>query len=525
MSLKLPAPCPFRAIALWLGLAAAFPWTALPAEETNLWPVSVSKTGPAGNRESWSALGPFLFDYVNRPGAPIPDAAARKAVGQQPAQPGDVISGFRPFYVQRRTPAGVMAEATVLYPIFYYRSYGDSHLWSVFNIINLYGRNPGADPGATADDQTFDIWPFYFSRDAHDPSSSYKGLFPIAGEMQGHLSYAKLEWVLFPLWVRTEKSGATTTQTPWPIVRRTVGAEQGFAVWPLFGRKVRPGVFSREYFLWPLTWNNTIQPPEEKPPGTPPKRQVGVLPFYSADTGPDSVSRNFLWPFFGYTDRKAPDRYHETRYFYPLLVQGHGDAVTVDRVGPFYTHSIHKGVDKTWVLWPLWRRIALNDDGLDQTKTQFLYFLYWDLLQRSASNPAAATARKTFVWPLFSYWNNGAGSRQFQALGLFDVFFPDNENVRESWAPLAAVVRHAEAPDGGSRTSLLWNAVTWERHPAAGTSSFHLGPLLAISHGPGVSRVSIGGGLAGLERGAAAGWRLFSMEFSGSRGNIASSKR
>ena len=518
-------PSPVRALALWLGLAAAFPWQGLPAEEVNLWPASVSKTGSAGNRESWSALGPFLFDYIHRPGAPIPDAAARKAAGQQPAQPGDEISGFRPFYVQRRTPGGVMAEATVLYPIFYYRTYGDSHRWSLFNIVNLYGPNPGADPRASADDRNLDIWPFYFSRTARDPSSSYQGFFPIAGEAQGHFGYTKIDWTLFPLWVRTERAGAVTTQTPWPIIRSTEGTEQGFAIWPLFGRKERPGAFSRQYYLWPLIWDNTIEPPEGKPAGTPPKRQVGVLPFYTADTGPDSVSRNFLWPFFGYTDRVAPVPYHETRYFYPLLVRGRGDAVTVDRFGPLYTHSIHKGVDKTWVLWPLWRRIAWSDDGVDQAKTQLFYFLYWDLTQRSAANPAAAPARKTFVWPLFSYWDNGAGNRQFQALSLFDVFFPDNENVRESWTPLAAVVRHAEAPDGGARTSLLWNAVTWERHPAAGTSSFHLGPLLSIAHRPGGSRVSIGGGLAGLERGVGSGWRLFSMEFSGTPGSIASSKR
>ncbi len=190
------------------------------------------------------------------------------------------------------------------------------------------------------------------------------------------MGYDKIGWDLFPLYAKTEKGGATTTYTPWPILRITKGTESGFAIWPLFGHDERPGVYSRKYFLWPLTWNNTLQPADDKPPGTPAKRQVGVLPFYTGEWSADGVNENYLWPFFSYTDRVAPTRYHETRYFWPFLVQGRGDAKYVNRTGPFYTHSIRKGVDKTWVLWPLWRRMAWTESGVAQTKTQFFYFLY-----------------------------------------------------------------------------------------------------------------------------------------------------
>jgi hypothetical protein len=171
----------------------------------------------------------------------------------------------------------------------------------------------------------------------------------------------------------------------------------------------------------------------------------------------------------------------------------------VSRTGPFYTHSIKKGVDKTWAPWPLWRRMALTEDGADQVKTQLLYFVYWNLEERSTTNPGAAPAHKTFLWPLFSSWDNGAGRRQFQFPSVFDVFFPSNEEVRESWTPLATLFRRDESPGGGERTALLWNAVSWERG-AAGDTTVQIGPL-------------------GWRSGGGAGRRFFWVEFSPRRVN------
>jgi hypothetical protein len=427
-----------------------------------------------------------------------------------------VVSGFRPLYVQRNTPGGGVAEATVLYPIFIYRSYGDYYQWSIFDMINRFGRKEGVPAGTHPQGSTLDVWPFYFSRDTGDPDTSFQGLFPIAGSAQGHFGFDRIGWCCFPLFAETERHGATTTYTPWPILRVTRGTEHGFAVWPLFGRDERPGAFVRKYALWPLIWDNTVQPADGSPPGTPPTRQVGILPFYAAEHGAGIVNETYFWPFFGTTDRTAPSRYHETRYFWPFLVQGRGEGLYVNRTGPFYTHSIRSGVDKTWILWPLWRRVAWSDSGISQVKTQFFYFLGWNLEQRSVANPAAAPARKTFVWPLFSFWDNGAGHRQFQFPSVFDVFFPSNEEVRESWTPLATLVRHDEGPRG-ERTSLLWDAVTWERGPAEGAFAFHLGPLLSSRKGPDGARLALGSGLFGLKRGPGTGWRFFCMEFSPDR--------
>lgn len=460
-------------VCVWLAGFACL-CAGLRAEERNFWPGKVTETGSV---ESWTAAGPFLFD--------------------QPFDQQGRISGFRPFYVQWVTqpheggmtrpeiplsPTGhqpIVEEYTILYPLFYFRNYGTTYQWSVFQLINHYGRY-GGTAAQDPEDQTLAVWPLYFSRKSQEPADNYQALLPVGGTIQDFFSYRSIKFVLFPLWVQTQRHGTITTSVPWPFLSFTHGNETGFALWPLFGTRKDPAAFDRWYALWPLIYHHVQQPLPDSPAGTAPTVSAGFLPFYAMKRGPGFASENYGWPFFGYTDQTVPYRYHETRYFWPFFVQGRGDDHYHNRWGPFYTHSVVKGYDKLWAPWPLYHRAQWQDGDIQQTKTEVFFFVYNKLEQRKVSNPAAAPAYKTHLWPFVSIWDNGAGRRQVQALSVTEVFFPDNREVRATWAPFAALYRRDDHPDGVSRTSLLWNAITWERHPAQGTSEFHLGPLLAV---------------------------------------------
>jgi hypothetical protein len=229
-----------------------------------------------------------------------------------------------------------------------------------------------------------------------------------------------------------------------------------------------------------------------------PTVSVGVLPFYTRDTAPGYINENYGWPFFGYTHRTQPYSYDERRYFWPFLVQGRGDQRLVNRWAPFYTHSVIKGYDKTWVAWPFYRHAEWQDELIAQEKNQFLFFLYWSQIQRSLTNPSAAPARKTHIWPLVSSWDNGAGRRQVQVLSPFEVFFPANDVIRQLYTPLFALYRYDRQDAATARHSLLWNAVTWRR--SATDRAFRLGPLLNVRSGAEGKRVAFGLGLLGWER-------------------------
>ena len=471
-----------------LGVAAAAVATRVGADEheRHTWALGVERTDDAGQVTSWSAAGPLLFS--------------------KRTPEGGTIGGFRPFWVQTKNAGGDLRAAQFLYPVFSYRADGETYAWSLLELVKRAGRRAGAPaPRSPLEDgEAFDIWPFWFSRHSADPRESYHALFPVAGTIKSRLGYDRLSWALWPFYFESEKHGAVTTQTPWPIVRTIHGAAHGFALWPLFGWEERPGVSREEFYLWPLGYNNTIAPAADAPAGTPPERDVAALPLFARSTKPGFVNQDFLWPFFGYTDRTAPSTYHETRYLWPFLVQGRGDDRFVNRWGPFYTHSIVKGHDKTWVAWPLFRHETWSDEGLAQTKTQFLYFLYWSLQERSRANPSLAPASITHVWPLFSTWDNGAGRRQVQVLSPFEVFFPGNEKVREAWSPLFALFRYDERDGGREHFSLLWDLITWERHPSVGAAVVR----------PQTERVALAGGLVGLKRNPGQrAWRLFWLDF------------
>ncbi len=462
------------------------------AGERNAWPLWVTQTDANGQTVSWEAIGPLFYG--------------------KPEAPDIHWTGLRPLYVRSTDADHRVTKAAVVFPLYLYRADSETYRWNVLLLIGGSGRQPGAAEPGHEKDGTFDIWPLWFSRNTGVPETSYHALFPVAGSIQERLGYDRLTWVIWPLYFRTESKGATTTSTPWPILRVTRGTEHGFTLWPLFGRVEKPGVWERQFYLWPLMWNNTRQPTEDDPAGTPPTRQVAVLPFYAGITGPGLVSRTYVWPFFGYLDRTKPDRYHESHYLWPLWMQAHGDNRTINRWAPFYTHSVIKGYDKTWVLWPLVRQIRWQEDGLKQTKTQLLYFVYRAQEQRSPTNPRLAPASKTHFWPLYSSWNNGAGQRQFQLISPFEVFFPDNEFARQALSPLAAIFRYDQRAPGDTRWSALWSAVTWHRTGAG--REFHLGPLLSVESGASSGRTALLNGVHGWQRAPGAkGWSFFWFDF------------
>jgi hypothetical protein len=493
-------PAVWLATALCLGLGLTARGEPQDREQNN-WPGLVRyRDFSSPSVPAWTAAGPLIFRK------PAADAE------------GNTASGFRPFWVQLHNPQGQFRAGYFLYPIFSYSVDENTYKWSVFELIRRTDRRADAAPPKSVYEQNgeFEIFPFWFSRQTGDGELNYRALFPIYGTIKNKLGFERLSWTLFPLYVQNEKRGAVTTSTPWPFIRVTRGAAHGGGIWPLYNHVIRPGVSDQAYYLWPLGFNSTRYPSADAPAGTPPRRDFGVLPFYTRSTGPGYINEDFLWPFFGYTDRTLPVRYSERRYLWPFLMQGRGDVHYVNRWAPFYTHSINKGYDKRWFAWPVLRYAEWQDEAVARKRTQLLYFLYWHEQQRVAGHPQSPAADLTHVWPLYSNWENGTGRRQWQFFSPLDVFFPGNEKIRHAWSPLFAIARYERQAPGEARTSLLWNFVTWEKHAAAERSEFHVGPLFGMTRQADEKRITVGNGLLSWRRSAERGWRMSWWEF-GSR--------
>lgn len=496
--LKLQTITPHLLLRL-LGVLALLGGSARGSEQ-NIWPFWVSQAAGTAEEpvESWTAAGPFFFHRQ----LPVPEA------------PNQIAGGFRPFYVQKSDAKIGKTDVYILYPIFSYHITPYGYRWSLCNLINHYTATNPAQPNATGNTSAqpqpggFDLWPFYFSRQTGDPSTSYHAVFPLYGTMYNRLGLDRASWVIFPLYGRFEKHNVATITAPWPFIKITTGeGNHGFSFWPLFGWRAKEGSYNEQFYLWPLIYKD-----EHKLWQPQPEVSLGVLPFYASEKSPSATSETYLWPFFGYTDRSAPVHYHETRYFWPLFVQGRGDNIYINRWGPFYTHSVIKGIDKTWILWPLWRHQTWTESGLNQTRNQAIWFIYHSTLQQSASNPKLPPARKTHLWPLFSYWNNGAGKKQFQTLSLFASLFPYNEPIQLSYDPLFALYRYDQPSPDDRKHTLLWNFISWHRAPAC--REFHFGPLFSTETIANSKRIVFGCGLLGLVRESPeSSWHFFIFEF------------
>jgi hypothetical protein len=172
----------------------------------------------------------------------------------------------------------------------------------------------------------------------------------------------------------------------------------------------------------------------------------------------------------------------------------------------------------------VYREKRHTEAGIAHRQRQVLYFLYWSLDQRSTSNPAAAPARKAHLWPLYSTWDNGAGRKQMQFPSPLELFFPDNDRVRQSWSPLFSLYRYDQRAPGHVRHEALWGLMSWHRAPSR--REFHLGPVFSVDTNSQEKRVAIGNGLFGARRVAGSGWRLFWFDFPSKANNVrASSSR
>lgn len=460
-------------------------WAEKAEQEWNLWPFYESHRETDGRRRE-QAFGPLAFAEESRE--------------------GHKVSGVRPFFYETHSPVGNTREFGFLYPFFVRREQSYRETWSLLGLVQGTKPRPAPLPG---EPRRLELWPFYLEAENGRPDESYRAFFPFHGTLKGRFYNDRVDFTLFPLYGRFQSGEKVVRTLPWPFVRVIEGGgHRGFALWPLGGWREEAGRSRSHYLLWPLIHREHSRLDEPIP-----TIREAFLPFYAREQSAEHKSETYLWPFFGYTERKAPQPYTEKRYLWPLVVRGHGTVEQRERWAPFYTHSVHKGVDKTWVLWPLWRHATWTEAGLRTEKSQVLYFV----ASSQSWTPVAGgnSANRSHLWPLASAWEDGTGRRQLQVFSPLEPLMPKNSGLRHTWAPLFALYRYNAEPDGSSRHALLWNAASYAEDKRKGRSSLTLGPLFTSSKTPDERRVALLGGLFSLrlQKGR---WRFLLGDFQAS---------
>ncbi|KAF0095044.1 MAG: hypothetical protein E1N59_1472 [Puniceicoccaceae bacterium 5H] len=372
------------------------------------------------------------------------------------------VYGFRPItltYQPLDLPEDI--DFHLLYPIFNYHESGDMVYWDVYSLIR-YRHDSGSDI------TDFQAFPFLFYFDSPNPEANYAAFWPVGGTLKNFFGRDRVDFAAWPLYVRTRNEEAVRYSVPWPFVQYLTGPEsRGAALWPLYGHFEKDDDYARTFAAWPIYYDVYRDLDEPQP-----RHDFGVLPFYARSTDAGLKSETFGWPFFGYTKEWEPrPTYNETRYFWPLFVQGEGEEKFINRWMPFYTHEgkgLHK---KKWYMWPILKRSERYEEPMTIDRDQLLYFLWWDERRSTAS----WESRKTFLWPLFGYWDDGQEARQIQLLDPLGGLFPNNSTMRDAWGNLFAIYRYDRRGDSQEH-SVLWNLVNWKRAEGE-TLNLEIGPL------------------------------------------------
>ncbi len=393
---------------------------------------------------------------------------------------------FRPIISYDYNRKAESIELDVLYPIFTYDRRGAEYKLQLLQLLSASG-------GATSSGRNFErftVFPLFFSQRSHRATENYTALFPVAGRLKNRFFRDEIEFVLWPLYVKTVRTqrGQTTQLTPGatPFSMHTQATEgkvvtrnfiapvfhvrngpglKGWQFWPLIGRErkfvtaytnvwdeieVVPGHESR-FVFWPIYLQQT------RNVGTTNVEQyTAFLPLYAQLRSSNRDSTSYLWPVGVTVTHDRSRRYREVGAPWPLIVFASGEGKTTRRVFPFFSQARSATAASEWYLWPLYKRSRLNTQPLERDRTRVLFFLFSDTVERNTQ--AGVSRRQTALWPLFSATRSYDGVERFQLFSMLEPILPNNTSIERNYSPLWAIWRSEKNPVAGvTNQSLLWN--------------------------------------------------------------------
>jgi len=397
-----------------------------------------------------------------------------------------VAWAVHPIVSYRRDWQAESTEVDVLYPVFTYDRRGIEYKWQVFQLISA--------SGGTAAEGTnfhrFTVFPIFFAQRSGDPAQRYAALFPVAGTIKYRFFRDEIQFILWPLYVKTvrrqpgqtpdvaqfgTRGGGRIQPAETKIVTYNVIAPvfhvrhgdglKGWQVWPLIGCERKavtartniwgeletvPGHKSR-FFLWPV-WLEQIC----NIGTTNVERHLAFLPLYAQLRSANRDSTSYLWPIGLTITVDRGRRYREVGAPWPLVVFASGEGKTTRRVFPIFSQARSLTAESEWYLWPIYKMNKLHAQPLERERVRILFFLFSDTVERNTQTDV--TRRRTALWPLFTASRSYDGTERFQLFSILEPILPNNTGVERNYSPLWTIWRSEKNPSAGTTTrSLLWN--------------------------------------------------------------------
>lgn len=428
----------------------------------------LSLSSAAAPTNSWSVFGPLFSQYQ----LTLTDGTKEEWLGPllswEENGPQSLFT-LSPLFSIYRDPEIPQLEFELGYPILSLDRFGSEYRLHIFQVINWSG---GVSQKDDSEKRRFTLFPFYFQQRSSDPTQNYTAVMPFYGHLENRLFRNEIDFVLFPLYLKSRKGEVITSNYLLPFFHWREGPGlTGWQFWPLIGREQKEpttktdmwgdtsvvGGHEKTMLLWPLFFNNTLGIGT-----TNLQQQLVVLPFYTSQVSTTRVSRSYGFPIgFTHTVDHA-QRYEEWDAPYPLVVFARGPGKHANRIWPFFSTARNDTLESRFYLWPLYKYNRANVPPLDRERTRLLFFLYSDLKEQDTTNHTAL--HRIDFWPLFTWRKDHQDNTRFQALALLEPLLPNNKSIERVYSPSYALARRQKnAATGETSFSLLWNLYRSEK--------------------------------------------------------------
>ena len=377
-----------------------------------------------------------------------------------------------PLMSYRKDTARDLEEFDLIYPVLTYARYGHEYRWQLMQLFAISGGNDQEDQTT----KRTTIFPIFFKSKSPDPSRNYLAVLPFYGTIKNRLMRDKIEFIAFPIYLKSWKKDVVTRNFVFPIFHLREGNNlHGWQVFPLVGAETK-GVTSvtnrfggvekvpdhhKSFVLWPIyaTFDQAVGTTNQV------KNRL-VLPFYSSVRTPERDSTSFLLPFGPTFTNNKEKNYREYDFPWPFIGYARGEGKTMNRIFPLFSFAHTPTASSDFVAWPIYKKNAFKTELVERERTRWMLFFYSDVIQKSLAT--GKTFRRRDFWPFYTWRQEMDGRSRLQVLAVVEPFVPENRRVERVYSPVYAFWRAERNPvTGHSSESLLWNLYRSDEKPGA----------------------------------------------------------
>ncbi len=360
--------------------------------------------------------------------------------------------GIRPLFFTTKGKSGFTRETTFLWPLGRYSAKpGELE----FRLIPLFSYKARYNEDGVVDSDWIVLPGIFAGTDKKE--GDYFAFLPFYGTVRGLLARDSMDFVLFPLYVKTHDGGYEGLNILFPLYASGEGDGRTVStVFPFYLRQSKEGRYDKRTYLWPFFHDHKLNLNTADP-----VRILSFFPFYSREdsTSGQIEARGYLWPFFGYRLDRGRG-YVEYDMPWPFFRYLRSEKIDHTRVWPFWSRWENKAKHITdyQVLWPIGWASHLDDEKMTKDSLWILP-LYWDHHARFKRKDGAydeSSERSTHLWPLFHRNRSRTGDLEFAVLSPW--WFEDTHpyGFRDNYDPFFTLFYYGHrAADDESLTSVL----------------------------------------------------------------------